>query len=157
MVVAHLLHQVDVVEAVGSPGLTKYACVVALLPLLSSPIILFFGKRTPGKGWIYGVLSVGAAFVLSLGILWHFVTGGGAYEANVSWFTIGPLHMELGELVDGLTAVMLVVAGRVAVCRVVEDCAHGWASWVRRLYLRAATISAGCTSLPVLLPHEFLA
>ena len=64
-----------VAEAASSigPGLTRYAWIVALLPFVSAPLILFFGRRTPGKGWIYGVLSVGAGFLLSLGILWHFV------------------------------------------------------------------------------------
>jgi NADH-quinone oxidoreductase subunit L len=95
--------------AAGGPGLARYAWVVALLPLLSAAITLFFGKRTPGRGWIYGVLTVGAGFVLSLGVLWNFVTGGGTYTSSVDWFTIGPLHMELGQYVDGLTAVMLIV------------------------------------------------
>ena len=35
--------------------------------------------------------------------------GGGNYQQNIQWFTIGPLHMQLGFYVDGLTAVMLVV------------------------------------------------
>jgi NADH-quinone oxidoreductase subunit L len=102
--------------AAGSPGLAKYAWVVALLPLLSASLILFFGRRTPGRGWIYGVISVGAAFVLSLGVLWHFVTGGGTYASSIEWFTIGPLHLELGQYVDGLTAVMLVVVTTVSLC-----------------------------------------
>ena len=116
--VASLLfqHGDEVAEAIGSPGLARYAWVVALLPLLSAPLILFFGKRTPGRGWIYGVLSVGAAFLLSLGVLWHFVEGGGTYASAVEWFQIGPLHLEVGQFVDGLTAVMLVVVTSVSLC-----------------------------------------
>ncbi len=49
----------EVAEATGSPGLTKYAWLVALLPLLSAALIVFFGKRSPGRGWIYGVVTVG--------------------------------------------------------------------------------------------------
>jgi NADH-quinone oxidoreductase subunit L len=118
-VVGALLHQAEgAAEAVaGSPGLAKYAWVVPLLPLLSAPLIMFFGKRLPGKGWILGVGSVGAAFLLSLGILWHFVENGfGIYAASVDWFKIGPLQMTLGEYVDGLTAVMLVVVTAVSLC-----------------------------------------
>ena len=115
MVGAILAHAEVTAEAVSGPGLAKYAWVVALLPLVSAPLILFLGKRVPGRGWIFGVASVGAAFVLSLGILWHFVENGfGTYTASVDWFTIGPLHMTLGEYVDGLTAVMLVVVTAVS-------------------------------------------
>jgi NADH-quinone oxidoreductase subunit L len=106
----------EVAEAAGSPGLTKYAWIIALLPLLSAPLIMFFGKRTPGRGWIYGVASVGSAFVLSLGVLWHFVTGGGTSTSAIDWFQIGSLKMTLGQYVDGLTAVMLVAVTAVSLC-----------------------------------------
>jgi len=109
-------HGEEVAEAAGSAGLTRYAWVVALLPLLSAAVTLFFGKRTPGRGWIYGVITVGAGLLLSLGILWHFVDGGGTYASSVDWFQIGPLHMTLGQYVDGLTAVMLIVVTAVSLC-----------------------------------------
>jgi NADH-quinone oxidoreductase subunit L len=101
--------------AIG-PGLTRYAWVVAVLPFVSAPLILFFGRRTPGRGWIYGVASVGAGFVLSLGILWHFVQGGGPTASSVSWFQVGPFTVELGQYVDGLTAVMFIVVTGVSLC-----------------------------------------
>ena len=100
----------------GSPGLLRYAWLVALLPFASAALTLFFGKRTPGKGPVYGIAALAAGLALSLGILWHFVTGGGAYGSSVEWFTVGPLHLELGQYVDGLTAVMLVVVTGVSLC-----------------------------------------
>jgi NADH-quinone oxidoreductase subunit L len=90
------------------------AWLIPLLPFVSAAFTLFFGKRTPGKGAVYGILAVFAAFVLSLGALWSFVQGGGAYEVAIDWFEIGPLHLEAGILVDGLTAVMLVVVTSVS-------------------------------------------
>ena len=42
--------------------------------------------------------------------------GGGPYEAAISWFQVGPLHLELGVLVDGLTGIMLVVVTAVSLC-----------------------------------------
>ena len=87
----------------------KYAWVIPILPFISAVVTLFFGKRTPGKGAVYGIAMVGAAFVMSIGVLWHFVEGNGPYESAVSWFQIGSLHLEIGILVDGLTAIMLVV------------------------------------------------
>jgi NADH-quinone oxidoreductase subunit L len=102
--------------AAGSPGLLRYAWVVALLPFVSAALTLFFGRRTPGKGPVYGIVALAAGLVLSLGILWHFVTGGGPYASSVEWFTVGTLHMQLGQYVDGLTAVMLVVVTSVSLC-----------------------------------------
>ena len=52
---------------------------------------------------------------MALAVLWHFVTGGGVYAPEgIEWFTIGPLHLEVGQYVDGLTAVMLVVVTAVS-------------------------------------------
>jgi NADH-quinone oxidoreductase subunit L len=93
----------------GSNWFVHHAYVITLLPFLSGALTLFFGKRTPGKGPVYGILALGVGLFLSLGVIWSFVGGGGNYEHNIQWFTIGPLHMQLGFYVDGLTAVMLVV------------------------------------------------
>jgi len=99
--------------AIG-PGFAGLAWVVAVLPLVSAALTLFFGKRTPGRGWIYGVAAMSAGFVLSVLVLWHFVQGGGAVGSSVTWFTIGPLHVEAGQYVDGLTAIMLIVVTAVS-------------------------------------------
>ena len=94
----------------GAPNwFVEHAFLITLLPFASAALTLFFGKRTPGKGPVYGIVAIGTGLVLSLGVLLSFVQGGGPFEHNIEWFTIGPLHMELGFYVDGLTAVMLVV------------------------------------------------
>jgi NADH-quinone oxidoreductase subunit L len=87
----------------------RSAWVIPALPAVSGVLTLFFGKRTPGKGSIYGIVGVGAAWVCALGVLWHFVQGGTSVEQSVEWFTIGPLRLQLGTLIDGLSAVMVVV------------------------------------------------
>jgi NADH-quinone oxidoreductase subunit L len=92
------------------------AWLIPLLPFVSGALILFFGKRSPFKGTGFGIAAVGASFLLSLGALWSFVQGGGPYEKAVEWFTIGPLHVEAGMYVDGLTAVMFVVVTAVSLC-----------------------------------------
>ena len=45
----------------------EHAWIVVLLPLISAALTLFLGSRTPGKGSVYGIVGVGAAFVFSLG------------------------------------------------------------------------------------------
>jgi NADH-quinone oxidoreductase subunit L len=92
----------------------EHAWIVVLLPLISAALILFLGRRTPGKGAVYGIVGVGAAFLCALGVLWHFVEGGGPFEGSVDWFTVGPLHVEAGILVDGLTGVMVVIVTAVS-------------------------------------------
>ncbi len=107
---------VGLLGAEGAPAVAssagwfvEHAWLIALLPFISAAITLLFGKRTPGGGPVYGIAALGAGFVMALGVLWHFVQGGGSYERYVEWFRIGSLHMQLGFYVDGLTAVMLLV------------------------------------------------
>jgi NADH-quinone oxidoreductase subunit L len=97
-------------------GWAGYAWIVAVLPFASAVLTLFFGRRSPGKGSIYGITAIGAGLVISLGVLWNFVRSGPTVESSVAWFTIGPLHVEAGQYVDGLTAVMLIVVTVVSLC-----------------------------------------
>jgi NADH-quinone oxidoreductase subunit L len=93
------------------------AWLIAFLPAMSALLTLFLGKRTPGKGSVYGIAAVGASLVLSLGVLWTFVGGErGFYEASIPWFQIGQLHLEVGVYIDGLTAVMVVVVTSISLC-----------------------------------------
>ena len=113
-----LASETEVVYETTTNGLwlVEHAWIVVVLPLLSAAAILFFGSRTPGKGAVYGIAAVAASFVVALGVLLHFVQGGGPFEGHIEWFTIGPLHLELGILIDGLTGVMLVVVTAISLC-----------------------------------------
>jgi NADH-quinone oxidoreductase subunit L len=116
-VVTLLASEVTDQAAPAANWFVQHAWLIPLLPFVSGVLTLFFGKRTPGKGPVYGIAAVFAALVMSLGVLLHFVQGGAAPDPTpLSWFTIGPLHLELGILVDGLTAVMLVVVTVVSLC-----------------------------------------
>jgi NADH-quinone oxidoreductase subunit L len=98
----------------AASGVIRFSWVLVLLPFVSAVLTLLFGKRTPGRGAVYGVLALGVSFAMSLAILWHFVQGGGTYASQVNWFTIGPFHVEAGQYIDGLAAVMLVVVTAVS-------------------------------------------
>ena len=106
------------VEGAFAPNwFVDHAWLIVVLPFVSAGLTLFLGKRTPGRGAMYGIVALGACLAMSLGVLWQFVQHGGAtYEGSIDWFQIGGLHMELGQLVDGLTAVMLVVVTAVSLC-----------------------------------------
>ena len=80
MVAAILLQGEEVAgHAAAAPNwFVEHAWLVVLLPAVSAALTLFLGKRTPGKGSVYGIAAVGASLVLSLGVLWQFVQHGGA-------------------------------------------------------------------------------
>ncbi len=95
----------------------EYTWVVPLLPLVSAVLIAAFGKVLPGKGSEIGVASLGAAFLLSVAIAWYtFVEGPVApLERAIAWSPLGGgFTFELGMLVDGLTAMMLLLVTTVS-------------------------------------------
>ncbi len=90
-----------------------YAWLVPVLPLASAVLIAAFGKLMPGKGSELGVLSLAAAFALSVGIAWATFTAPAPMEPvehALSWSPVGGgITLELGMLVDGLTAMMFLL------------------------------------------------
>jgi NADH-quinone oxidoreductase subunit L len=88
----------------------RYAWLVPIFPLVAFFPIVLIGKRLPGRGAQIGIAAILASLVLSLGTLVHFFGGGGdPVERSWEWFAIGPLHLQIGQYVDGLTAVMMIV------------------------------------------------
>jgi NADH-quinone oxidoreductase subunit L len=83
---------------------------VALAPLVGAIVAGFFGKAIGRRGahWVT-VLGVLVSFVGSVLVL-RDVLGGARFNATVyEWMALGGLKMEVGFLVDGLTAMMMVV------------------------------------------------
>jgi NADH-quinone oxidoreductase subunit L len=83
---------------------------VALAPLAGSIIAGLFGRQVGRRGaHIATILGVAIAFVLSALTLID-VIGGARYNQTVyEWMTVGGLKMEVGFMVDGLTAMMMCV------------------------------------------------
>jgi NADH-quinone oxidoreductase subunit L len=90
--------------------------VIPLIPLGTFFVIAMFGKRLPGRGAYLGIAAMFVCFVMALGVLVHFIGGGEPVETTWTWFTSGPVHFELGQLVDGLTAAMLIVVTFISLC-----------------------------------------
>lgn len=84
---------------------------VPLAPLVGSVIAGFFGKMVGRRGsHIATILGVAIAFVLSAMVLKSVVVDGARFNATVyEWMVLGDLKMEVGFLVDGLTAMMMCV------------------------------------------------
>src|SRR5690625_275907 len=85
--------------------------------MASAALIAIFGKHLPGKGSELGIISLAAAFVLSVGIAWQTFTNptAGPLERAFEWSPLGGgFVFELGMLVDGLTAMMFLLVTTVS-------------------------------------------
>lgn len=93
------------------------ALAILTLPLLSYAILFFFGKRLPRQGDWVGVSLLGVTWVLALRVFVHFWQAndpGLKIEASLRWIDLGRFTADAGILVDGMTAVMLVVVTTVS-------------------------------------------
>ena len=83
---------------------------VPLAPLAGAVLAGFFGKTIGRTGaHVVTILGVLIAFVLSAMTLMD-VLGGARYNATVyEWMRLGDLKMEVGFMIDGLTAMMMCV------------------------------------------------
>ncbi len=84
---------------------------VALAPLVGAILAGLFGKQLGRKGaHTVTILGVAISCVLSLYTFWQHSNGMPAFNETIyEWATIGGLNMEVGFLVDNLTAMMMVV------------------------------------------------
>jgi NADH-quinone oxidoreductase subunit L len=85
------------------------AWLIPLLPALSFVVILFFGKKLPKGGSESGILAVGTSFVLALIVAAQWIKDAHIVDDHLVWWTNGKDHINIGQHVDGLTAMMFVV------------------------------------------------
>ncbi|MBI3012554.1 MAG: NADH-quinone oxidoreductase subunit L [Elusimicrobia bacterium] len=90
--------------------MTEHSYLILILPILSALAIFFFGRWLPWKGALVGLCSIGATLLYSLALFFNVLSQPGFYqEISYPWFQFGLYQMEIGILIDGLTALMLVV------------------------------------------------
>jgi NADH-quinone oxidoreductase subunit L len=89
---------------------------VPLAPLAGSLIAGLAGKAVGRRGaHTVTILGVFIAFIVSLMVLKSVAVDGARYNATVyEWMTVGGLKMEIGFLIDGLTAMMMTVVSFVS-------------------------------------------
>ncbi|MEI7904847.1 MAG: NADH-quinone oxidoreductase subunit L [Candidatus Firestonebacteria bacterium] len=87
----------------------KLAWLIPVFPLLAFAVNIFFGKRLKGLSAYLGITAIAASFLISLGIFFSLLHGHAATEVNLNWLSLGGYNFGMGVLVDGLTAVMLIV------------------------------------------------
>jgi NADH-quinone oxidoreductase subunit L len=98
--------------------LAQAAWLIPVVPMVAAFAIVFFGKRSPLKGWGIAVGTMG--FVALYGIVLFGIAAFGegiTYEGSVDIATVGTnaygeaLHVEWGWMVDGLSSMMYFVVG----------------------------------------------
>jgi len=95
---------------------TSNLLAVPLAPLVGSVLAGVFGTQFGGN-WLgrrithsLTILGVLVAFVLSMQTLWSVGVDGARFnETLYTWMVVGGLKMEIGFLIDGLTAMMMCV------------------------------------------------
>ena len=93
--------------------------LIVLAPLLAAIVAGLFGRQVGRKGaHSVTIGGVGLSFVLSAWVLWGLITGrvepynGTVYE----WAVVDGVRMEIGFLVDRLSALMMTVVTFVSLC-----------------------------------------
>jgi len=95
-------------------GITDIAPAIALLPLASFVIALFFGSRMPKGGALAGITATGGSLLLSL---WAFLAVGNAGYSNqrIIWVLgKGTFDLHFGILLDPLSTLMLVIVSLIS-------------------------------------------
>jgi NADH-quinone oxidoreductase subunit L len=100
------------------------AYLIVLAPLAAAVMILFLGRKLPLHGALIGVAATLYGFIHALALLVSIYQNPGVlpsrglsgrfFENSITWFQAGAFRMELGTLIDGLSAMMLVVVTFVA-------------------------------------------
>ncbi len=104
----------------GLDTLILLSLIVLFLPLAGFAVLVFFGKRLPRQGdWLAtGLVTV--SLLLSLVILFARLTSPESVTAGWTWAQfggipgIGEVTVELGILIDNLSAIMLVVVALIS-------------------------------------------
>ncbi|MBP3191279.1 NADH-quinone oxidoreductase subunit L [Natronogracilivirga saccharolytica] len=99
----------------GLENLILLSLITLFLPLAGFVLLIFFGKRMPREGDWLATATVTAAFLASLVIMFAKLATPETVTAGWNWATfggipgVGEVTVELGILIDNLSAIMLVV------------------------------------------------
>ncbi len=99
----------------------QYAWLIPLLPLLGAAIVgiglISFNQMTNKLrqfNAVFILFFLGTAMVLSFSLLWSQLQGHESYSQMVEWASAGSFHIQMGFVIDHLSALMLVIVTTVA-------------------------------------------
>lgn len=92
------------------------AWLIPLLPFVAFAVIALFFHRWPGISAGISIFSIGFSFLLAAGIARVVFSqpGGAVYEFTTRWLDISGLQVDMGLLLDPLSALMLLVVTSIA-------------------------------------------
>lgn len=126
---------------------------IVLAPLAAASIVGIFGTaaggRLLGNKAAHGITSACVAFacVLSFWVLWQVTQGARFNQTVYEWMRVGDLRMEIGFMVDGMTAMMMCVVTFVSLMVHVYSTGymHGDASY-NRFFAYISLFTFACSS-----------
>jgi len=87
----------------------KYAFIIPILPALAFGIIIFFTRWYEKLSSAISITAILIGLGWSIGILVKLIGDPTPYEAGFTWIALGGVELQIGILIDSLTAIMLVV------------------------------------------------
>ncbi|MGH2739908.1 MAG: NADH-quinone oxidoreductase subunit L [Actinomycetota bacterium] len=132
----------------------EQAWLIPILPFAAFFAIVFFGKRTLGRGAGISILAIAAAFVISV-LVFFEVIGGEEIEREWFLFQAGSFGLGVGMAVDGLAAVMFLVVTIVSL--LVQVYSVGYMHGDKRYtwYFAALSLFTGSMLTLVIAPNLF--
>jgi NAD(P)H-quinone oxidoreductase subunit 5 len=101
--------------------LYQLAWLIPVLPLFGATVVgiglISFNQATNKLRQLNAVFiltCLGAALVMSGAILWDQIQGHASYSQMIEWAAAGDFHLEMGYVIDHLSALMLVIVTSVA-------------------------------------------
>lgn len=83
---------------------------IPMLPLAAAVVVGLFSKYLPrASAHVLTILGVAASFVLSLYVLNDTISGHVFNDSIYTWLKSGNITLEIGFLIDNLSAMMMVV------------------------------------------------
>ncbi|MDP8958466.1 MAG: NADH-quinone oxidoreductase subunit L [Actinomycetota bacterium] len=133
--------------------LTEYAWLIPVAPFLSFLTIVLLGKRLPKRGAEIGIAAVGFSFLYGTALWVSNIASPLDLQSSVELARVGPLVLEAGWVLDGLSTMMLVVVGLVSL--MVHVYSVGYMEGDRRFtfFFGALSLFTGSMLLLVLAPN----
>lgn len=108
-------HETAVQQAAeGMNSIVMSGFMIPLLPLIAFVIITFFIKKYKMASALVSIIAMAAALVLSINIVLSQIAHPQVYQFSFAWLHLGPIKMDMGVLVNQLTAIMLIVVTTVS-------------------------------------------
>lgn len=104
--------------ALSSGWFLENAFIIPIIPAVAFALIIFFGKRMPMKGSEFGIASMLAALVMSVGAGYQWIQRVNAVSEQTyvepvirswTWWQNGGVSLGIGQHIDGLAVVILIV------------------------------------------------